>query len=87
LLKWKCQPERRSASWEATINHQRRAVTKLLKQNPSLKSILSDDEFLSDVYASAIDEAIAETNLKIYPTSCPWAIIKAMDSGFWPNCS
>lgn len=36
LLKWRFQPARRGASWEATIRNHRRALERHLKDNPSL---------------------------------------------------
>src|SRR5580698_7276634 len=38
LLKWQFQPDRRGASWEATILVQRHALERHLEDNPSLKS-------------------------------------------------
>src|SRR5579872_5517180 len=37
LLKWKCQPERRSRSWKLTIKEQRFELIDLLAESPSLK--------------------------------------------------
>ncbi|CAK0752086.1 hypothetical protein CCP3SC1AL1_1930004 [Gammaproteobacteria bacterium] len=42
---------------------------------------------MSLLYISAVDEAISETNLKTYPTSCPWSMNQAIDPGFWPSTS
>jgi ribosomal protein L29 len=36
LLKWQFQPDRRSGSWFLSIREQRRAIARLLAQNPSL---------------------------------------------------
>jgi hypothetical protein len=38
LLKWEYQSIHRSRSWAATIREQRRKITDLLQENPSLKS-------------------------------------------------
>ena len=40
LLKWQYQPNKRSRSWQVTISNQRRAIKKLLTNNPSLKPYL-----------------------------------------------
>ncbi|MEC4817035.1 MAG: DUF29 family protein [Scytonema sp. PMC 1069.18] len=37
LLKWQYQPERRSKSWERTIREQRKRISLLLDDSPSLK--------------------------------------------------
>jgi len=42
LLKWQFQPSRRSKSWQLTLKDQRRRLGKLLQENPSLKSVLSE---------------------------------------------
>ncbi len=42
LLKWEYQPEMQSKSWRATIREQRKEVLRLLKENPSLKSYLTE---------------------------------------------
>ena len=38
LLKWQVQYWKRTNSWRATIRVQRKAIAKLLKRNPGLKS-------------------------------------------------
>src|SRR5690348_11316175 len=42
LLKWQVQPNHRSRSWQATIREQRRALSRQLHRNPSLKASLSE---------------------------------------------
>src|SRR5580692_391068 len=70
MLKWDFQPDRRSRSWEATIREHRRRVEKLLKQNPSLKSKLT--EALSESYQNGRDRASGETDLPFgrFPEQC-----------------
>jgi hypothetical protein len=73
LLKWQYQPEYPSRkSWRATINTQRRAIAKLLDDNPSLAARL--DEIIRDAYPDAVDLAVAETPLDYdaFPEGCPW---------------
>ncbi|WP_296808610.1 DUF29 domain-containing protein [Thiocapsa sp.] len=73
LLKWQYQPEYPSRkSWRATINTQRRAIAKLLDENPSLAAKL--DEIIRDAYPDAVDLAVAETPLDYdaFPEGCPW---------------
>jgi hypothetical protein len=64
LLKWDYQPDHRSKSWKATIREQRRAVQKLIQQNPSLKTYL--EEAIIDAYESGLDLVVRETPLD-YP--------------------
>ena len=79
LLKWDHQPERRGASWEASIREHRRRVVRQLKRNPGLKSRL--DEALEEAYEDARDRARAETGLPLaaFPPERPydwWAIME-----------
>ena len=85
LLKWQTQPERRGRSWKATITVQRQALTRHLKDNPSLKSRL--DESITDAYGDAIQLAIGETDLPeiAFPTACPWSFDQIMAPDFWPE--
>lgn len=73
LLKWQYQPAYPNRkSWRATINTQRRAIAKLLDENPSLATRL--DEIIRDAYPDAVDLAVAETPLDYdaFPERCPW---------------
>jgi len=72
LLKCEYQPERRSASWDATIKEQRRRVERLLKQNPSLQAKLA--ECIEDAYQTAVTFAALETGIleEDFPSECPY---------------
>ena len=85
LLKWRYQPERRGASWQATIRIQRRDLTHHLIDNPSLKSLRAPA--IEDAYGNAVIEASAETGLceETFPAACPWSFEQLMDEGFWPT--
>jgi Domain of unknown function DUF29 len=78
LLKWDQQPERRSRSWLASINEQRRSVSRVLKENPALKSKLT--AVLSEGYADGRDRAVADTNLDyaVFPEACPYTFDEMM---------
>ena len=85
LLKWQYEPSRRCTSWVQTIREQRRAIPRLIKENPSLKSSLAD--LLLDAYSNAVEDAADETNLPIslFPTDCPWSYTQFMDKEFFPD--
>ena len=85
LLKWQYQPERRGASWEATIIVQRRDIAEHLGDNPSLKSKLSDA--IAYAYGNAVVLAAAETGSprKAFPATCAWPFERIMDETFWPG--
>jgi hypothetical protein len=85
LLKWQFQPERRGASWEATITVQRRDIASHLEDNPSLKSKLSEAILYS--YKNAAILAAGETILpkETFPATCPWPFESFIDEDFWPG--
>jgi hypothetical protein len=79
LLKWTYQPEQRSRSWFLSVREQRRAIRRLLEQNPSLTPRLQ--EAMADGYQAGIDLALRETNLPLrqFPPDCPWTHAQALD--------
>ena len=85
LLKWQYQPERRGASWEASIANTRDQLGVHLRDNPSLKAQLP--ESIAAAYRYARRDAAGETSLRIstFPAVCPWSVEQAMDEGFWPS--
>ena len=85
LLKWQFQPDRRGASWQATIRVQRRALERHMRDNPSLRATLPDS--IAEGYGDAVIEAAGETDLPeaSIPATCPWAFEQFMDQTFWPD--
>ena len=85
LLKWQYEPSHRCTSWVQTIREQRRAIPRLIKDNPSLKSSLAD--LLLDAYSNAVEDAADETSLPIslFPADCPWNYTEFMDKEFFPD--
>lgn len=83
LLKWQFQPNLRSRSWELTIKEQRLRLAKLLKENPSLKAILS--EYVVSAYALAIISAEKETGLDTFPEECPYQAAQVLNEKFIPE--
>lgn len=82
LLKWDYQPEKRSKSWRVTIREQRREISRLLEENPSLKPYLH--EAIAHAHESGIDLVVKETPLdyKDLPENCPYALEQLFDPGF-----
>lgn len=76
LLKWEFQPARRGSSWELTIKEQRRAITRRLKNTPSLKNSLTNSEWLADVWLDARLSAEKETQIDFdkFPENCHWSL-------------
>jgi hypothetical protein len=72
LLKWQYQPERRGRSWELTIKEQRRQSQRRLRKTPSLRPMLTDPEWLSEIWGDGVLAAMRETGLEDLPETCPW---------------
>jgi uncharacterized protein DUF29 len=72
LLKWDHQPNRRSRSWWASIQIQRKHVEKVLRKNPGLKPHI--EEAIGDAYGVARLEAAKQTKLdpRTFPDRCPY---------------
>ncbi|EHU7138192.1 DUF29 domain-containing protein [Salmonella enterica] len=85
LLKWQYQSERQGRSWQLTIEEQRRKALRVLQENPSLKSRLT--EIVKDAYGDAVIAAERETNIcrSVFPETCPWTFEQAVDASFWPQ--
>jgi hypothetical protein len=77
LLKWDYQPERRSRSWQITIQRERAHIVRYLKDSPSLKRYLTS-EWLDETYAIANLNAEKETGLK-FPADCPYSISDVLE--------
>lgn len=72
LLKWKYQPGRQGASWQRTINEQRKSIKKRLLKSPGLQPVLTDPDWRSEIWADAVSDAADETGLADFPEDCPW---------------
>jgi hypothetical protein len=85
LLKWECQPQFRSRSWQATIRIQRIDVAELLEENPSLQPYLQ--EALHKAYLKGVVLAVRETNLpdRTFPAECPYRLSEILDDRFYPG--
>ena len=85
LLKWHFQPHRRGRSWQATIRVQRTELERLLADMPSLRPYLREQ--LPQVYATAVERAIAETDLLdgSFQPACPFSLDRILDADFFPD--
>ncbi|MFO1431361.1 MAG: DUF29 domain-containing protein [Candidatus Competibacteraceae bacterium] len=87
LLKWCYQPHRREIdgnSWLRSIREQRRRIPKLLRDNPSLQSVIA--ACLADAYDDARYGASDETGLPIstFPETCPYTFEQVLEQNFLP---
>jgi len=88
LLKWQYQPERRSRSWQLTIEEQRAMVDEVLEDNPSLKPQLP--ELGGKGYQRAITRAARETYLekRVFPPTFAdtgWSWEQVLDMDYLPE--
>jgi hypothetical protein len=85
LIKWCVQPEHRSTSWTGTIKAQRRKASRLLAQNPGLKSLLA--QLIADAYETAMALAERDTGIdeSAFSPTCPWTTEQLLDEHFWPE--
>ena len=75
LLKWHCQPQRRSGSWVSTIENSCDEVAGLVEDSPSLRRLLHPSgDLVGKAYVLARSRAIRETGLSpdLFPDACPW---------------
>jgi hypothetical protein len=72
MLKWDYQAEKRTRSWENSIEIQRRHAMRQLRENPSLKSRTM--EAVTDAYEDARRIASSETDKEVdeSPGACPY---------------
>jgi hypothetical protein len=85
LLKWQFQPERRSHSWEVTIDNQRIEINDILDGNPGLKSKLN--EVIAKGYSNGRRSAAKETCIPIttFPDQCPYTWEQLNNENWLPD--
>jgi hypothetical protein len=73
LLKWENQPNKRTGSWENTIDQQRLELRLLLDSGTLRNHAI---EILAGAFAVARKRVARETKLKIgqFPKECPWEL-------------
>jgi hypothetical protein len=72
LLKWDVQPQKRSRSWQITIERERNNIGLYLEDSPSLQRYLTQ-EWVEKMYRNARLDAMEETNLDL-PKDCQYSI-------------
>ncbi len=85
LLKWEFQPGERSGNWKGSIREQRKRLSLVLEDSPSLRAVF--EERLPDAYETARAIAADETGLEDneFPAKCPYSAAEILDSGFYPG--
>jgi Domain of unknown function DUF29 len=84
LLKWHFQSIKRTASWQQSIKNGRRAVAKLIRDNPSFLPKIQ--AVLDEEYASAREDAVFETGLpeSSFPDACPYMVEQVLAEDWLP---
>ena len=87
ILKWKFHPQKRSVSWTLTIKEQRRLLVRRVQKTPSLSPILSDPEWVDEIWVDAKALAEKETGLDMstYPEICPWSMVDVLTPEWLPD--
>jgi len=89
LLKWRYATTQRpehEKSWRKTIREQRRALSDLLADNPSLKELPQRLISTTSLYREHVrPDAMDDTGLDSFPLECPWAVDSILASDFWPE--
>ena len=87
ILKWKFQPQKRSMSWTLTIKEQRRLLVRRVQKTPSLSPMLSDPEWVDEIWVDAKSLAEKETGLDMsnYPEICPWPMADVLTPDWLPD--
>ena len=77
LLKWDHQPDKRTKSWELTIQEQREELQDLLESGV-LRNHAQQE--LAKAYQKAVRRAAVETELteKTFPAECPYTLDQAV---------
>lgn len=87
LMKWEAQPLRRGASWNGTIREQRKQVRLQLRQTPSLAPMLDSSEWIDAAWSKALTIAINDTDLDVFPETCPWSLRDVLLEGWTPEAA
>jgi hypothetical protein len=85
LLKWQLQPSRRGGSWRGTIKTQRVRIERILRQMPSLKHTLKDQDFFTDAWLEGVGIVFNQTRLVDVPLTPIWSLSQVLEPGFVPH--
>jgi hypothetical protein len=84
VIKWKCQPEKRSASWVISIRSARREIAEIQQEMPSLNR-----DFLNSIwdkcFAAAKQDARDEMGKKAEITALSWAEVFEQKYTIWED--
>ena len=86
LIKWQFQAQKRSVSWTLTVKEQRRLCVRRIQKTPSLAPLLTDAEWIDDVWIDAKALAEKETGIDqgTLPEVCPWVMADVLTEAWLP---
>lgn len=85
VVKWKCQPERRSSSWAITVISARREIEDIQEEMPSLNRNYIESVW-EKCFKAAVKEAELEMGKSCELTSLSWEDVFEEDYAFFkPN--
>lgn len=87
LLKWQFQSDKRTNSWTATIKTQRRLLVRRIQKTPSLAPMLTDPEWIDEMWVDATAAAEKETGIDqiTFQEVCPWTMADVLTEGWLPE--
>lgn len=73
ILKWHCQPKKRTRSWRGTVTVQRKELQKLVRRGVLRNHAKA---VLAEAYADGVELAADETGLPAenFPSECPYTL-------------
>lgn len=83
LLKWQYQPDVQGNSWSSSIIEQRAQILFLLEDVPSLRNKMPNA--VHRAYPKALEIAVKETGLPVFPKQCPYSEQQLLDEDFYPD--
>jgi len=85
LLKWELIPELRNLSMQIIIRNQRRALSRILTNTPSLKNEFDNPDWWEIIWDDAIIHIARETSLDNFPEICPWGVKELLKDNWFPG--
>jgi hypothetical protein len=85
LIKWRFQSDKRTSSWNDSIEEHRDRILRIVKDSPSLG--MTPRDVLPEEYVRARRKALRDTKLppKRVPESCPFTVEQVLDPEFFPD--
>jgi hypothetical protein len=85
LLKYQCQPARRTRNWQVSMVNARIKIEEILAENPSLRPRTL--ELVRKAYTGAVRQAAVETDLpkNTFPAECPYTFDQIIEDDFLPE--